>query len=53
MDLLAAEITAKTNKDPGEHFRDLTAEFGTPPTRRPGAKLVSPQPSGDWRQGRS
>jgi phosphoglucomutase len=30
MDLLAAEITAKTNKDPGEHFRDLTAEFGTP-----------------------
>jgi phosphoglucomutase len=30
MDLLAAEITAKTGKDPGEHFRDLTAEFGTP-----------------------
>jgi phosphoglucomutase len=30
MDLLAAEITARTNKDPGEHFRDLTAEFGTP-----------------------
>jgi len=30
MDLLAAEITAVTGKDPGEHFRDLTAEFGTP-----------------------
>jgi phosphoglucomutase len=30
MDLLAAEITARTDKDPGEHFRELTAEFGTP-----------------------
>jgi len=30
MDLLAAEITARTHKDPGEHFRQLTAEFGTP-----------------------
>jgi len=30
MDLLAAEITAVTGKDPGEHYRDLTAEFGTP-----------------------
>ena len=29
MSLLAAEITAKTGKDPGEHYRDLTAEFGT------------------------
>jgi phosphoglucomutase len=29
MDLLAAEITARTGKDPGEHYRDLTAEFGT------------------------
>jgi phosphoglucomutase len=28
MDLLAAEITARTGKDPGEHFRELTAEFG-------------------------
>jgi phosphoglucomutase len=28
MDLLAAEITARTGRDPGEHFRDLTAEFG-------------------------
>jgi len=30
MDLLAAEITARTAKDPGEHYRELTAEFGTP-----------------------
>jgi phosphoglucomutase len=30
MDLLAAEITARTGKDPGEHFQELTAEFGTP-----------------------
>jgi phosphoglucomutase len=30
MDLLAAEITARTGKDPGEHYRALTAEFGTP-----------------------
>ncbi len=30
MNLLAAEITARTGKDPGEHYRDLTAEFGSP-----------------------
>jgi phosphoglucomutase len=30
MDLLAAEITARTGKDPGEHYRQLTAEFGAP-----------------------
>jgi phosphoglucomutase len=29
MDLLAAEITACTGKDPGEHYQELTAEFGT------------------------
>src|SRR5258705_480531 len=28
MDLLAAEITARTGKDPGEHFQELVAEFG-------------------------
>jgi phosphoglucomutase len=28
MDLLAAEITARTGKDPGEHYQDLIAEFG-------------------------
>ncbi len=30
MDLLAAEITARTGKSPGEHYREMTAEFGTP-----------------------
>jgi phosphoglucomutase len=30
MDLLAAEITARTGKDPGEHFDQLAAEFGMP-----------------------
>ncbi len=29
MNLLAAEITARTGKDPGEHYHALTAEFGT------------------------
>jgi len=29
MDLLAAEITARTGKDPSEHYENLTAEFGT------------------------
>ena len=28
--LLAAEITAVTGKDPGEHYQELTAQFGTP-----------------------
>jgi phosphoglucomutase len=30
MDLLAAEITARTDRDPGEHYQRLTAEFGAP-----------------------
>jgi phosphoglucomutase len=30
MDLLAAEMTARTGKDPGEHFQEIAAEFGTP-----------------------
>jgi phosphoglucomutase len=34
MDLLAAEITARTGKDPGEHYRELTAEFGVSYYRR-------------------
>jgi len=29
MALLAAEITARTGKDPGEHYRELTASLGT------------------------
>ena len=30
MDLLAAEITARTGKDPGQHYREITSEFGCP-----------------------
>jgi phosphoglucomutase len=30
MALLAAEVIARTGKDPGELYRELTAEFGTP-----------------------
>ena len=30
LNLLAAEILARTGKDPGEHYRELTAEFGSP-----------------------
>jgi phosphoglucomutase len=30
MNLLAAEITARTGRDPGEHYRELTEAFGTP-----------------------
>jgi phosphoglucomutase len=28
--LLAAEMTARTGKDPGEHYGELAAQFGTP-----------------------
>jgi phosphoglucomutase len=30
MNLLAAEITARTGRDPGEHYQDLTDRFGKP-----------------------
>jgi len=30
MDFLAAEITARTGKDPGLHYLELTSAFGTP-----------------------
>jgi len=30
MDLLAAEMTAVTGKDPGRHFQELVSEFGVP-----------------------
>src|SRR5207247_2462142 len=30
LDLLAAEITAKTGKDPGVHFNELADKFGKP-----------------------
>jgi phosphoglucomutase len=34
MNLLAAEITAKTGRDPGEHYRDLEKRFGESAYRR-------------------
>jgi phosphoglucomutase len=46
MDLLAAEITARTGKDPGEHYQELTRKFGSPCYTRidapatPGQKAV-------------
>jgi phosphoglucomutase len=30
LNLLAAEMTATTGKEPGEHYQELTAEFGSP-----------------------
>jgi phosphoglucomutase len=30
LNLLAAEITARTGKDPGMHYQELTAQFGAP-----------------------
>jgi hypothetical protein len=52
MDLLAAEITARTGKDPSEHYDALTAEFGTahymridaPATKEEKAKLETLSP---------
>jgi phosphoglucomutase len=45
MDLLAAEITARTGKDPGEHYRALTAEFGAPLYTRMDAPATAEQKS--------
>jgi phosphoglucomutase len=51
--LLAAEITARTGKDPGEHYKELTAKFGTPyytridapatPAQKKSLKKLSPE----------
>ena len=43
MDLLAAEITARTGKDPGEHYQELVAEFGTSCYTRIDAPATPPQ----------
>jgi phosphoglucomutase len=32
--LLAAEMTARTGRDPGEHYRDLTTKYGDPTYQR-------------------
>jgi phosphoglucomutase len=51
--LLAAEITARTGKDPGQLYQEMTAEFGTPyytridapatPEQKTRLKQLSPQ----------
>ncbi|MDD4737281.1 MAG: phosphoglucomutase (alpha-D-glucose-1,6-bisphosphate-dependent) [Kiritimatiellae bacterium] len=45
MDLLAVEITAKTKKDPGIHYRELTERFGDPVYERMDAPASGPQKS--------
>jgi phosphoglucomutase len=45
MDLLAAEITARSGRDPSEHYRDLTTEFGAPLYRRIDAPATAAQKS--------
>ncbi len=41
--LLAAEITARTGKDPGEHYRDLEERFGAPVYERSDAPATPEQ----------
>ena len=51
--MLAAEITARTGKDPGLHYKELTAQFGTPyytridapatPEQKSSLKKLSPE----------
>jgi phosphoglucomutase len=53
MNLLAAEITARTGKDPGEHYLELTGRFGVPyytridapatPEQKASLKALSPE----------
>lgn len=43
LDLLAAEITAKTNRDPGEHYAALENEFGSPVYERKDAPASAEQ----------
>jgi phosphoglucomutase len=43
MGLLAAELTARTGRDPGEHYRDLTREFGEPAYERIDAEATPEQ----------
>jgi phosphoglucomutase len=45
MNLLAAEITARTGKDPGEHYNELIKEFGTTYYTRIDAPATSEQKS--------
>ena len=41
MNLLAAEIAARTGKDLSEHYREITAEVGTPYYARIGAPATA------------
>ncbi|WP_425058741.1 Phosphoglucomutase [Sporomusa carbonis] len=41
--LLAAEITAKTGRDPGQHYQDLTGKFGAPVYERLDAPATAEQ----------
>jgi phosphoglucomutase len=43
LDLLAAEITARTGRDPGEHYRDLERRFGSPVYERIDAPATAEQ----------
>jgi phosphoglucomutase len=43
LNLLAAEITAITRKDPGEHYADLTTQFGNPKYTRIDASATPQQ----------
>jgi phosphoglucomutase len=43
LDLLAAEITAVTGRDPGEHYHDLEAQFGSPVYQRSDAPATRAQ----------
>jgi len=43
MDLLAAEVTAVTGKNPGEHYRDLVDRFGEPVYERIDAPATTEQ----------
>ncbi len=54
LDLLAAEITAKTGRDPGEHYKSLEGRFGSPVYQRidapanPSQKAVLKDLSPEW-----
>ena len=41
--LLAAEITARTGREPGEHYRELTRQFGEPLYERLDAPMTPEQ----------
>ena len=48
MDLLAAEITARTGRDPGQHYQALEARFGAPGLRAHGCARQRAQQKACW-----